>query len=213
MKDEPASLRDCDAFPDGAVANTDGWKFNQPVSGATALAYTVAFLEIIGDTPRPRVFGISAAGVVQVDPAAPTKTLPLTDGVSGALTDDGVRVNTPAGWRLAGGALQISDGTGGGTFALTAVCPPATPSSPSSSTSSGPSTSASASPSASASTSTPTQAPAPSASSSSPGPTAGLPITGGRTTPLAVTGGVAVLAGLLLLLAVRRRRGTTRFQA
>jgi len=204
---EPSALRDCDAFPDGAVKKADGWKFDQPVTGATPLAYTVAFFEIIGGGPQPRVFGITAAGVVQVDPAAPTSTLPLTAGVSGALTGDGAWIRTPAGWRLAGGALQLAgEAAGGGTFALTAVCLPVT--TPATSPATSPSA---ASPSPSATSPSPSASASATPSSTSTAPAGGLPITGGRTGTVALAGLAIVLAGVLISLAVRR--GATRFRA
>jgi hypothetical protein len=202
--DEPTSLRNCGAFPGSATANTDEWKFNQPAAGATVLAYTVGFIDVTSAAPAARVFGITEGGIVEIKPDDPTKTLPLTKGVSGALTEDGVRVGTPAGWRLAGGALQIVNGTGGGTFALTAVCLPATKPAPSSS-----------SRSPKPSTTPPPRhrgAPAPSRSPSSTAPAGALPITGSRGGPLALTGLAVVLAGLTVLV-VLRRRNRTRFQA
>jgi LPXTG-motif cell wall-anchored protein len=137
---------DCARVPGGRTA-TDGWVFSQPVTGAAATAYVVAF-DVDGAAARV-VIGVTAAGATRVPDQASHAALgtlaagdrlPLPAGVSGALLGggtDGVGLRTPAGWRLAAGAVQIGvvpdgvvpdevvpDGVGGAlTFGVTAVCP------------------------------------------------------------------------------------------
>ena len=212
IEDEPDSLRDCSAFPDGAKIDSDGWKFDQPVPGGTVQAYTIALIKTVNGVPEPVLLGITSAGVVRIafNPATaqgqfgPDDLGPAPEGVTGGLADDGAWLNTPAGWRLAFGALMVTGGAaGGGTFALTDVCLPAPAASPSVSA---PSASRSVSPSASATSASPTTTAAAAATETG----GSLPITGSRTGPLALAGLALAIAGVLLL-AVRRRR--IRFRA
>jgi hypothetical protein len=218
--DQPSSLRTCTGFPEGAKSGTDGWEFDQPVAGGTPLAYVMGFIETVDGKANPALLGVIAGQLYKVDvnertlagQFGPEDLLPAPPGVTGALTTRGLRLSTPQGWRLASGALLVTGGTAGPakTFALTAVCLP-----PSSSPSSSPS------PSTSPSVSRPAApSPSPSASASTaPGtspsatPAATLPITGDRAGTVAVLGLVAVVAGLLLLGALRWRRDRVRFTA
>ncbi|MET3421360.1 LPXTG-motif cell wall-anchored protein [Actinoplanes tereljensis] len=170
-------------------------------------------IKTVGGSPEPVLLGITPDGIVQFKVTPATLQGQFTDddvqpapaGVSGALLDDGAWLNTPAGWRLAFGALLV-DGGSGGTFALTEICLPAKAVSPAPTVSSSPT----ATVSSSESTSPSSQA---AATSSAPGAGGGgLPITGSGSGPL-LLGGAVVAAGALLLLAFRRRREKIRFQA
>jgi hypothetical protein len=209
-KDQPSSIRNCTGFPEGGKSGTDGWQFSQPVAGGTPLAYVMGFIETVNDKAKPALIGVIAGQLYEVDVNERTLAgqfsaedlLPARAGVTGGLTASGLRLSTPQGWRLASGALLVTGGTAGQatTFALTAVCLP-----PSPSPSASPSVSRSAVPSASPST--------PASASASTSPSATLPITGGRAGTVALVGLAAVTIGLLLLVALHRRRERVRFTA
>ena len=208
IDDQPASLRDCRQFPEGAKKATDGWRFDQPVAGAQPLAYTVAFIETVDGKASPVLIGLIAGRLLQIDVNEETLKGNISQddleaapaGVSGGLVDGGAWLGTPHGWRLATGALMI-DGDAGGvtTFSLTAVCPP--PASPSPTTS----TTRSAS-------SSPAVAHSPSTSATTEPAAVGLAITGNRSGTVALLGLTAVALGVLML-AARRRRAKIRFRA
>jgi LPXTG-motif cell wall-anchored protein len=205
-EEQPTDLRKCNDIADGAKKDTDGWLFDQPVSGATASAYVIAFIKLVDGTAVPVLLGINADGVVEVPFSAAALAAPLAEdgpgpapaGVSGGLLGDGADgawLRTPTGWRLAYGVLQVgSTGSEPATFALTAVCLPAVAVPPASAS---PSASSSASPSAAA----------------SPSPAAGgaptLPVTGGSVAVLAGAGLALVGVGVLLLRLRRRRTEIT----
>ncbi|GIE77953.1 hypothetical protein Aph02nite_39030 [Actinoplanes philippinensis] len=224
--DQPAAIRTCGTFPGGGKPGADGWQFDQPVAGGTPLAYVMGFIETVNGAPKPALIGVIAGQVYEVavnertmaGQFGPEDLLPPRAGVTGGLTEAGLWLGTPRGWRLASGALLVTGGTAGGaaTFALTAVClPPSASPSPSPS----PSPSRSASPQASRSVPpsvSPSASRSPSAAVSpvaSPTDTATLPITGGRPGVFALLGLATVTAGLLLLGTLRWRRDRVRFTA
>lgn len=196
-----ASQTDCSLIPGGAVADTDGWVFTQPLAQPVGVVYSIGFI-ILSDPPSVVVFLVDATGISSVplesgDQALAATTsaltrkslaaLPLPEGVSGSLIDDGaggVWLRTPAGWLIAAGALgAISETTDVTMFGLRSACPPlqAQPS---------PSPSASPSPSPSI----------------SPSPSATLPKTGAAVSTTGIAGAVLVLLGTGLLLIRKHRR-------
>ena len=66
IADEPAAIRKCADLPGGAQPATDGWRFDQPVAGRSAAAYTIAFITTVQGTPTPILLGVTPTGVVQI---------------------------------------------------------------------------------------------------------------------------------------------------
>jgi hypothetical protein len=235
--DEPAEVAGCAGIPGGSAAGLDGWVFGQPVKGVNALIYGIGFIPDPGSDKPPVYVGIAAAGVfplpVETSPsglapdartagdlasrlaaavaatpqgrAAPAAKLaeteppPLPAGVAGGLLNDGADgawLQTPSGWIIAAAALFVVADSAPATFDLTAVClpPAATPTPP-------PATTAPAT-TAPASTSPPVGGEAARPS---------LPITGDPTGIIAGAGVLAIVLGVVLRFAVRRRStGDTR---
>jgi hypothetical protein len=199
---ELADRQDCAAVPGGTQAGSDGWVFDQPVAGASAIGYAIGYDTGNRDHPAPIVLGVLTTGLVQfpIDPTGGGTAgapVPAPPGVSGGLIDGGQSggwLRTPAGWTLLPGALELAAPSDQTTFHLTAVCAAVT-ASPSASSSPSSSPSPSASPTATATEgSTPTTPPA------SPE----LPVTGTDIGMIAGVGVLSVLIGVVLVLRARR---------
>lgn len=192
-----STAQDC-ALGGGPYSDKDVWVFNLPGNDASVGVFV-------------SVSAVFDTGTTQV-----TKNIPADGGgISGAPGTSKAYIATPAGWRLLGATAVIS-GTAS-FFTLTHTCKAGSSTSPSPSPSKSPSKSPSPSSSPSASDNgTPTPGSSPSESrgdgsssstgSSSPSGSGGLPVTGVALTAFTGLGTLLIAAGVLALLAARRRR-------
>lgn len=205
-----APVKGCAGIDTGkAVADKDGWLFDKPEGKYTGLQYL--FLYIKPDAKSLDdlvVLLLDADGIAAVDTgglppkelakslkakalaanknakAVEIPTVPAPAGVTGALTDGGGWVKTPAGWALGLGAAFTEPLLEQGTFDLVRACAAAPESTPS---------------------------PAAPSSPAAPGGTGGgsLPITGTNVWILSGAGVALIAAGVALFLAYRRRQHVT----
>jgi hypothetical protein len=213
----PPGRHNCAGFLGGPRAGSDGWIFNQPVSGGANVSYAIAFVIDYPADPTYVLLQLSADGVTRLPfpPDGSDAVLPVPDGFSAGLIDAGAGggwVRTPAGWTLIIGALGVdSEPSDQATFTLSGVCVPATTPTPT------------ASPTATATTATatPTTATPTTAAPTSAGTTSRpastrpvahgvLPVTGSPIGALIGTGVAMIVLGVALLWFRRSRNAGPR---
>jgi LPXTG-motif cell wall-anchored protein len=201
---------DCTGIPGGAVAGTAAWRFDQPVPEVAKPQFMFLFNAGTDEAPEPVVLALLDDELVRLDLGegggdalksqlvAPKKAadeeeepaeLPLPAGVSGGRLDDGdAWLRLPPHWEIFIAALDVTPTkTELTTFDVAGVCLP---------------TEATPTPGAPATTAPAT-------------PPAGLPVTGTSTNAwwIAGVGALAVLAGAMAILILRRRRDPVKFVA
>ncbi|MFG1603390.1 LPXTG cell wall anchor domain-containing protein [Actinoplanes sp. NPDC049265] len=211
--EQAADLSDCAAIPDEIDAGSAGWRFGQPATDASVLAYSIGYIGTVDGKPGAIVIGVTAEGIWRITTdGGQQEAVPVPEGVGGGLLDegaDGAWLRTPADWRLAPGALRVTGATGAvpKTFGLSAVCLPALPP-PASGAPDDDEEPGGEQPDAepSASPSTPVHV-VTEVKPDSGGAAGGLPVTGSPVQTITLAGlSLAALGALTVLLARRRSR-------
>ncbi|MEV0131596.1 LPXTG cell wall anchor domain-containing protein [Dactylosporangium sp. NPDC050688] len=192
------STQSCDQIPTQyRGAGSDGFVFVLPGNDADFVSLTLKFQPVAGGEV-----------IVHIADAAD----PYPDGIVNDKGTSKAWVVVPAGWKLLDGSAVVdNDATKADDFNLTHTCPGGSTASPSPSPSPTASASPSASPSPSGSGSVEGSSAVPSGTVT-PTPGGSLPVTGVALTSMTMTA-VALIAGGVALLMVRRRREVPTFVA